>query len=278
MANAFERFKQRNQMLNGSNKDYNKSFVLKGYASTTMISDADETVEHLAYVYNKQEKDEGYIYTLYDEPLEIGSCWNVKGLHFLIDEEIIIIKDVAFRKYHALLCNIESAGTWWYFKKDDYIDVSLRDNAFIKSLAKPLLVTPGTPFGYGDKVKILNKVWLIQEYDNYSHPGITYYSITASTISKELLETEEPYELPIIEPAENIEMQEDPEESEHIIIPNQVYTLSTEDGYFRTSSNLLKVVSRTSSSVQFTIPFGVSEVTVSVKQGGEIVDIVYREE
>ena len=77
-------------MLNGSNKDYNKSFVLKGYASTTMISDADETIEHLAYVYNKQEKDEGYIYTLYYEPLEIGSCWNVKGLHFLIDEEIVI--------------------------------------------------------------------------------------------------------------------------------------------------------------------------------------------
>ena len=271
MASSFERFKQRNQLMNSSEKETNREFVLKGYASTTMISDADGTTTHLGYVYNKQENDEGYIYTHYEEPLQIGSCWNVKGLHFLIDEEIIIIKDVTFRKYHALLCNIEADGTWWYFKKDDYIDVSLREKSFIKSLAKPLLVTAGQPFDYNDKVLIANRAWLVQEFDNYTHPGITYYSMTPTTMSKDAIETRVENK-PVIEQAESVQYDDD---LEYQIIPNHIYELTTEDGYFRTSCNVLNIVSRSSNLVKFSIPFGIEEVTVEVKQNGVITTIVY---
>lgn len=264
MAN-FERFKRRNQLMFDSEKETNSDFVLKGYASVTMISDADLEVRHNAYVYSKQENDEGYIYTLYDEPIAIGSCWNVKGLHFLVDEEIIIIKDVKFRKYHALLCNIEAEGTWWYFKKDDYIDVSLKKDSFIKSLAKPLLITPGTPFQYNDKVMIGNRAWLIQEFDNYSHIGVTYYSVTPTTLSKDVIETRVD-NMPVIEQAEEVAYDED---TEYELIPNHIYEVATEDGYFRTDCKVIKINSRTSNLVQFSIPFGVEEVTVEVQQNGE---------
>jgi len=271
MASSFERFKQRNELMNKSEKSVNADFVALGYASITMISDADDTVTQLAYVYNKQENDEGYIYTPYNEPIQIGSCWNAKGLHFLIDEEIIIIKDVKFRKYHALLCNIEADGTWWYFKKDDYIDVSLREKSFIKSLAKPLLVTAGKPFDYNDKVMIADRAWLIQEFDNYTHPGVTYYSVTPTTMSKDVIETRVDKE-PIIEQAEEVQYDDD---SDYIIIPNKIYEVETENGYFRTSCNVLNVVSRTSNLVKFSIPFGIDIVEIEVKQQGTIVTITY---
>ena len=74
MASAFERFKHRNQLMSNAEKNVNDDFIIKGYASTTIISSKDDSVTHLAYVYNKQEKDEGYIYTRFAEPLEIGSC------------------------------------------------------------------------------------------------------------------------------------------------------------------------------------------------------------
>lgn len=270
---SFDRFKQRNLMLNSSEKDINNDFVMKGYASTTITNDADGSTL-TAYVYNKQEKDEGYIYTDISDPLTVGSCWEAKGLHFLIAEEIVIMKEVAFHKYYALLCNINNGNEWWYFKKDDYIDVSLRQDSFIKSLAKPLLVTPGTPFGYNDKVVILNRAWLVQEYDNYSQPGITYYSITPTTISKDALE-ERVEEEPVIEQAEQVEVKED---SQYQIIPNHIYELVTEGGYFRTSSNAISIVSRTSTLVKFSIPFGVSAVTVTVKQNGELVEFTYTED
>lgn len=271
MANSFERFKQRNQWMSNSEKNVNADFVALGYASITMISDADDTVTQLAYVYNKQENDEGYIYTPYNEPIQIGSCWNAKGLHFLVDEEIIIIKDVKFRKYHALLCNIEADGTWWYFKKDDYIDVSLKQDSFIKSLAKPLLVTAGKPFNYNDKVMIADRAWLIQEFDNYTHPGVTYYSVTPTTMSKDVIETRIENE-PLIEQAEEVQYDAD---SQYKIVPNQVYEVETENGYFRTSCNVLKVISRTSNLVKFSIPFGVDIVEIEVKQQGVIVTITY---
>ena len=272
MANAFERFKQRNQWMSNSEKNVNADFIALGYASIVMINDADNTVTQLAYVYNKQENDDGYIYTPYREPIRIGSCWNVKGLHFLVDEEIVIIKDVKFRKYHALLCNIEADGTWWYFKKDDYIDVSLRQDAFIKSLAKPLLVTAGKPFNYNDKVMIADRAWLIQEFDNYTHPGVTYYSVTATTMSKDEIEARVDNK-PVIEKAEEIPFDRD--ENPYKIIPNQEYEVETENGYFRTSCKVLKVISRTSNLVKFSIPFGVDVVEIEVKQQGEILTITY---
>ena len=271
MANSFERFKQRNQLMNSSEQNFNRQFVLQGYASITMISDADSAITHNAYVYNKQENDEGYIYTHYEEPLVIGSCWNAKGLHFLIDEEIVIMKDVTFRKYHALLCNIEANGTWWYFKKDDYIDVSLRQDSFIKSLAKPLLVTAGKPFNYNDKVLIADRAWLIQEFDNYTHPGVTYYSVTPTTMSKEVIETRVE-DKPVIEQAEEVPYDKD---SDYIIIPNHIYEVATEGGYFRTTCKVLKIVSRASDLVKFSIPFGVDIVEIEVKQQGQIVTITY---
>ncbi len=272
MANAFERFKQRNQLINNSEKNVNADFIALGYASVTMINDADDTITQLAYVYNKQENDEGYIYTPYIEPIQIGSCWSVKGLHFLVDEEIVIIKDVKFRKYHALLCNIEADGTWWYFKKDDYVDVSLRRDTFIKSLAKPLLVTAGKPFDYNDKVMIADRAWLIQEFDNYTHPGVTYYSVTATTMSKDEIETRVDNK-PVIEKAEEIPF--DGDENPYKIIPNQEYEVETENGYFRTSCKVLKVISRTSNLVKFSIPFVVDVVEIEVKQQGEILTITY---
>lgn len=271
MSNSFERFKLRNQLMNPSEKNKNADFIIKGYASTTMISDLDNTVTHLGYVYNKQEKDEGYIYTYYDEPLAIGSCWNVKGLHFLVDEEIIIIKDVSFRKYHAFLCNIETPNGWWYFKKDDYIDVSLRKDSFIKSLAKPLLITPGKPFDYNDKVLIADRAWLVQELDNYTHPGITYYSVTPTTMSKDVIDTRVDT-FPVKEQAEEIPFND---AKEYQIIPNHVYELETENGYFRTSCGVLNIVSRSSNLVKFSIPFGVDVVEVEVRQSGETVTITY---
>lgn len=271
MSNAFERFQQRNQLMNSSEKNFNRSFVLQGYASVLMTNDADERITHPAYVYNKQENDEGYIYTHYEEPLEIGSCWSAKGLHFLIDEEIIIMKDVTFRKYHAFLCNIKANGTWWYFKKDDYIDVSLRQDSFIKSLAKPLLVTAGKPFDYNDKVMIADRAWLVQEYDNYTHPGITYYSVTPTTISKDAIESRVDDE-PVIEQAEKVQYEDD---SEYLIIPNHIYEVETEDGYFQTSCKVLNILSRNSNLVRFSIPFGIDMVEIKVKQQEEIVIITY---
>ena len=77
---------------------------------------------------NKQEKDYAYIFTQLDDKLSIGSTWAAKNLHLLVTEEITIIKDVNWHKYHALLCNVQVDNQWGYFKgpEKSFLDVCLK--------------------------------------------------------------------------------------------------------------------------------------------------------
>jgi hypothetical protein len=57
---------------------------------------------------------------------------------------------------------------------------------------------------------------------------------------------------------------------------NVPITLQTRNGYFKSNNKNIKVQSRTADSVTFYIPFGISEVTVEIKEKGDIVKKTYR--
>ena len=119
--NSFERFKNRNSKRMEAREILNTHYIFKGYPSIwleNIVKQNDKTITTsvLANVVNQQEKDKAYIYTTIDDSLDIGSVWGAKGLHWLIAEEIITIKDVTWHKYLAYLCNINVENTWGYFK------------------------------------------------------------------------------------------------------------------------------------------------------------------
>ena len=101
---SFSRFQERNKKRTVAQNKLNTSFIFKGYPSTE-IGSADRKIQ--ASVVNKQEKDYAYVFTQTQDELAIGSVWTAKNLHLLITEEITIIKDVNWHKYHALLCNVQ---------------------------------------------------------------------------------------------------------------------------------------------------------------------------
>lgn len=152
---AFDRFQKRQHDYLKAEQDLNTQFIFNGYPSIKISRDGAEAGEEplQAVVVNKQEKDEAYIYTPLDTPLEIGSTWNAKGLHFLIAEEIIVIKDTNWHKYYCYLCNLEDDGRWWFFysPKKKAINLSLKQNTFLESSQKPVLVTGGFPLNFRDK-------------------------------------------------------------------------------------------------------------------------------
>lgn len=78
MSNSFTRFQQRNLLHSTATDKGNAAFIRSGYNSTT-ITCGNEFLT--AAVVNEQEKDQAYIYTETDNPLEIGSVWAAKGLH-----------------------------------------------------------------------------------------------------------------------------------------------------------------------------------------------------
>ena len=279
---SFSRFQERNKKRTVAQNKLNTSFIFKSYPSIEIQGSADQKIQ--ASVVNKQEKDYAYVFTQTQDELEIGSVWAAKNLHLLITEEITIIKDVDWHKYHALLCNVQIDNHWGYFKgpEKSFLDVVLEKEVIWESPQKPILVLPENVLNFRDKIVIKGRAWLIQEYDAISTPGLVYYSLKPTTISKEVAaeNTEkeiyvEKHEEPIVNVVENpISLLS--EDSVFNISPNIPITLSTEDGYFKTTNKNLKIQKRTASMVVFSIPFGISEIAVEVKEKGDIVTKTYR--
>lgn len=279
---SFSRFQERNKKRTVAQNKLNTSFIFKGYPSIEIQGSADQKIQ--ASVVNKQEKDYAYVFTQTQDELEIGSIWTAKNLHLLITEEITIIKDVNWHKYHALLCNVQIDNHWGYFKgpEKSFLDVVLEKEVVWESPQKPVLVLPENVLNFRDKIVIKGRAWLIQEYDAISTPGLVYYSLKPTTISKEVAAENtdkeiyvEKHEEPIVNVVENpISLLN--EDSVFHISPNVSITLSTEDGYFKTTNKNLKIQKRTASMIVFSIPFGISEVVVEVKEKGDIVTKTYR--
>ena len=279
---SFSRFQERNKKRTVAQNKLNTSFIFKSYPSIEIQGSADQKIQ--ASVVNKQEKDYAYVFTQTQNELEIGSVWAAKNLHLLITEEITIIKDVDWHKYHALLCNVQIDNHWGYFKgpEKSFLDVVLEKEVIWESPQKPVLVLPENVLNFRDKIVIKGRAWLIQEYDAISTPGLVYYSLKPTTISKEVAAENtgkdiyvEKHEEPIINVVEN-PISLFSEDSVFNISPNVPITLSTEDGYFKTTNKNLKIQKRTASIVVFSIPFGISEVAVEVKEKGDIVTKTYR--
>ena len=279
---SFSRFQERNKKRTVAQNKLNTSFIFKSYPSIEIQGSADQKIQ--ASIANKQEKDYAYVFTQKQDELEIGSVWTAKNLHLLITEEITIIKDVNWHKYHALLCNVQIDNHWGYFKgpEKSFLDVVLEKEVIWESPQKPVLVLPENVLNFRDKIVIKGRAWLIQEYDAISTPGLVYYSLKPTTISKEVAAENtdkeiyvEKHEEPIVNVVENpISLLS--EDSIFNISPNVPITLSTEDGYFKTTNKNLKIQKRTASMVVFSIPFGISEVAVEVKEKGDIVTKTYR--
>lgn len=279
---SFSRFQERNKKRTVAQNKLNTSFIFKGYPSIEIQGSADQKIQ--ASIVNKQEKDYAYVFTQTQDELEVGSVWTAKNLHLLITEEITIIKDVNWHKYHALLCNVQIDNYWGYFKgpEKSFLDVVLEKEVIWESPQKPVLVLPENVLNFRDKIVIKGRAWLIQEYDAISTPGLVYYSLKPTTISKEVAAENigkeiyvEKHEEPIVNVVENpISLLS--EDSVFHISPNVSITLSTEDGYFKTTNKNLKIQKRTANTIVFSIPFGISEVAVEVKEKGDIVTKTYR--
>ena len=279
---SFSRFQERNKKRTVAQNQFNTNFIFKGYPSIEIKGSADQKIQ--ASVVNKQEKDYAYVFTQTQDELAIGSIWTAKNLNLLITEEITIIKDVNWHKYHALLCNVQIGDHWGYFKgpEKSFLDVILEKDVVLESPQKPVLVLPEHVLDFRDKIVIKGRAWLIQEYDAISTPGLVYYSLKPTTISKETVEDNVGKDI-YVEKHEEITptiLKGDTQtlglDSEILISANQTLTLQTENGHFKTNNKNLKIQKRTSKEVVFTIPFGTTSFTIEIQEKGGIVTKTYR--
>lgn len=278
---SFSRFQQKQRAFLKSEQQLNTQFIYNGYPSIVITNDlSSEKIQ--AVVVNKQEREEAYIYTPLDQPLLIGSTWQAKSLHLLVAEEIVVIKDVNWHKYYCYLCNLENNGMWWFFysNKKRAINLALRQNIVLESTQKPVLVTGGQPLKIEDKITAGGRAWLVNEYDNLSTAGLTYYTLTETTMSKDALEEGDEQQL-IIEPKDDTQLIDlsGPVDGKTYVLPQQEVTIGTEGGFYEFSDKtVVKLIKRTSTSITFAVDYNVSAVTITIKNNGENVPTVYTTE
>ena len=109
-----------------------------------------------------------------------------------------------------------------------------------------------------------------------------YYSLKPTTVSKEVVEENTNKEV-YIEKYEKVEaavvetpIQEMLDDSIIRIGANIPVEIATENGYFKSNNKNIKIEKRNMDVVIFSIPFGVTEVVIEVKEKGDIVEKTYR--
>ena len=171
------------------------------------------------------------------------------------------------------MCNVDLGITWGYFKSR--LGIRNEQDTALESTQEPQIKLPAHFLDYQDKIVLDGRAWIVQEYDSISNPGVTVYSLQASTVSKDETQDANSYIVNVtrVNPevvTEEIEISDTAKEIGH----NIPITLSTEGGYLKFIGNI-KVMKRTATEITFCLPFGVDEVEVSVKENGEVVSYHY---
>ena len=145
-----------------------------------------------------------------------------------------------------------------------------------------MLVLPEHVLGFEDKIVIKGRPWLVQEYDAISTPGLVYYSLTATTVSKHIADANKDKDVYIERKNEDtkIEILEEPISTFRGDIvhtaANLDLTITTEGAYFKTSNANINIKKRLMNEVIFSIPFGIDEVIITTKEKGDEVTTTYR--
>ena len=188
----------------------------------------------------------------------------------------MIIKDVHWHKYEAIKCNVELNGKWGYFlgPKKTHIDVVLKESFLLQSQQEPVLIMPEGSLSINDKIMIKNRGWLVQEEDSISTPGVSYYSLSPTTLGKDTIQNNMEKEVYVEEYAP---IQAEPKTEDNVILitPDEFYTIATQDGIF-VSDGKVDVLSITANEVVFTLPYGVPEAKIVVKQNNQEKEYVFK--
>ena len=273
MSNIYSSFKEAQARKDACYNKLSASFILKGTYSVDITHVRTNTVKKAAISFKEKEgPDQVSVFTIKDATLSNnlakGDYFIHNNTYYLIYEKVKLIdENIIYLKHRARECNvsfsINNKTIYGYFagSMDKYTDISFEKSFLINDKQKPMLILPSLSFiEIGKRITIGGRPWKIIDFDNITNSGITYISLDSSF--------EENIPVNIIEPEE--------EETNNILKPLVEYTFDTTMGFFA-SVPKVDIIERKSSSIKFSIPLGINNITISVKDSeNEIVETEYK--
>ena len=264
--NAYERFR-RVHKVSKSCTDKKTSYFIKNHESSTTIT-VQRTGEELpaVMVMNHAEgADNSLLYVYADADINLGDYFDWKEeYHFFALERVTIIKDVDFKKFTALECNVKVNDQFWAFfmgNKRAYKTTSIMAGSYEADNLQPILIAPvNDEFKINGYITFNSQTWRILSADLDSITGIGYYYIDRALnprdLESEMDELEDNGEAP----------------SANTVYVGAEITVPTEQGYL-VADNIV-IIKRTAAAVTFKA-MTAGKLTVTTRQNGNDLTISY---
>lgn len=285
MSNIYDIYRGVQTKRNECYDERSAAFIEQGKLSKEVFHKRLNKDIKAALVFKHQEgPDEVLVYSYLSDDLQKSDYFVYKNTNYLVYEENRLTDDdINYKKQKAVECNVAFTFNGTTF--NGYYKSSLRgseDQAFegrqlISPDETPLLILPtNSIIKVNSEFIIEDKPFKVMEFDNITNKGISYYYLERS-YRKKVSEVEGPsimsmtVEPEVIDELKTIETLED-----NMALRAMVqYTFKTEDAYFSTTP-AVEIISRKRTEITFRVPFGISQVSIAIKQTGVIVDEVYK--
>ena len=261
------------------------AFIENGKLSKTIIHKRKNLIIKSALVFDyKEGPDEAIVYTYKADNLLKGDYFIFNDGYYLVYEDVKLTDEsFDFKKQKAVECNI----TFTYNDQvyHGYYTSSLRrltDPDFVGRQGnvadeQSLIILPfNETIQTNSEFIINNKPWKVVQYDDITNKGITYYYVDRNFIRNAPEDEEEAEEIIYIDETAPQTQEEDTSTEEEVLTlrPATEYIFTTEGAFFA-SNPRANVISRTPTSVKFSVPFGISMISITTRLGGESVEKTY---
>lgn len=264
--NAYERFR-RVHKVSKSCTDKKTSYFIANHESSTEITvvRTGEELPAVMVMNHAEGADNSLLYVYADADINLGDYFNWKEeYHFFVLERVTIIKDVDFKKFTALECNVLVNDQFWAFfmgNKRAYKTTSIVGGSYEADNLQPILIAPvNDEFKINGYINFNNQAWRILSADLDSITGIGYYYIDRAlnprNLESEMDELEDNGEAP----------------SANTVYVGAEITAPTEQGYLVADD--IVIIKRTAAAVTFKA-MTAGKLTVTTRQNGEEVTISY---
>lgn len=252
----YARFRRTNTTKNNCTKRQTSYFIENHLSSTEIYVERTEATIPSVLVVNDAEGADGFLTFVYaEEDIQLGDYFTWKeDNHFFILEDVYIVKEVDYKKFKALECNVQTSdGVWLYFKGNmrTFKDNALRQNYEINGL-KPLIIAPlHETLKINGYITIDDQKWHIIDADVDSIHGIGYYYVERDLNSRNIED-----ELELLE-------EEGLLDGPSVVYVGQGVTINSDKGFI--TGDDIQVLKRTANSVDFKFT-SAGRLSVTVKQ------------
>lgn len=247
------------------------AFIVDGKLSKTVYHKRRRRKISAGVVFqNKEGPDEVIVYTFNKDKLQKGDYFIYDDVNYLVyEQDKLTDENINHRKQRAVECNVsfklgeESFLGYFVSTMRRYNKEEFQGRQLLNPEEKPLLILPtNNILTISSEFLIEKKPWRVVEYDYITNKGITYYYLERGIIRNvQEEESAEPMLMPLNSSVELPALEALTE-----------YTFETTDGVF-SSTPAVEIIKKTSSTVTFTIPFGIEEVTIFTS---ELDNVLYR--